>query len=137
MQFTRLWKRHENQNRPPAAIRYVGRSFTIDAVATIDDAQRRVRQLHADLQRLVDRDPDQEVWDDIFPVLDAVVAVARDALPNDPVLWSIRDFVSADAISDDRQRRAAEILIVVGQILAAMPNANASASTTRRRLDRR
>lgn len=91
-------------------------------MAGISDARRRISQLYGDLQRLVDRDPDQEVWDDVFPVMDAVLAIVRAALPNDPVIASVRDFVSADSIAADRERRAAEVLVVVGQVMAAIPD---------------
>lgn len=91
-------------------------------MANLDDARRRVSQLHADLEKLVARDPDQEVWDAVFPVLDAVLQVVRQAVPNDPVIASIRDFVSPDSIAEDRQHRAVEVLLVVGQVKAAIPD---------------
>lgn len=92
------------------------------AVADINDARRRISQLYVDLQKLVDRDPEQEVWDDVFPVMDAVLGIVRAALPNDPVIASVRDFVSADSIAAERERRAAEVLVVVGQVMAAIPD---------------
>ncbi|MCA1674307.1 MAG: hypothetical protein LC799_19670 [Actinobacteria bacterium] len=84
------------------------------------DARTRIGQLHTDLQSLVDRDPDQEVWEDVIPVLDAVIAVVRAALPDDPVLREVHSFYTTRATSE-RELRAAEALLIVGQVRAAVP----------------
>lgn len=84
------------------------------------DARVRIEQLYVDLQRLVDRDPEQEVWEDVIPVLDAVVQVVRDVLPEDPVLREVRSFYMSRA-SVDRELRAAEALLVAGSVRAAVP----------------
>lgn len=89
--------------------------------ARLDDARRRIARLRLDLERLVDRDPDQEVWERAIPVLDAVLAVVRQALPGDPVIAAVEDFMSAAAVVDGRELRAAEALLIVGQIDAAIP----------------
>ena len=84
------------------------------------DARRRIEQLYVDLRQLVERDPEQEVWEDVIPALDAVVQVARDALPEDAVLRSVQSFYTVRATSE-KELRAAEALLVVGSVRGAIP----------------
>lgn len=84
------------------------------------DARIRIGQLYVDLQRLVDGDPDQELWEEVIPVLDAVVELVRTALPEDPVLREVQSFYTARATSE-QELRAAEALIIVGSVRAAVP----------------
>lgn len=85
-----------------------------------EDARRRIEQLYVDLQRLHERDPEQQVLEDVLPVLDAVLGVARASLPDDPVLREVRSFYTARAASDD-DIRAAEALLIVGSVRSAIP----------------
>lgn len=89
--------------------------------ANLNDARRRISRLRSDLQVLVDRDPDQEVWGLAIPVLDAVLKVVREALPDDPVLCQVRDFLSPEAVANGEELRAADALLIVGQVQAAIP----------------
>jgi hypothetical protein len=90
-------------------------------VDRFEEARGRIEQLYVDLGRLVDRDPDQEIWEDVIPVLDAVVELVRVALPDDPVLREVRSFYTARATSDS-ELRAAEALLIVGAVRAAVPS---------------
>lgn len=96
------------------------------------DARRRVEQLYVDLQRLVDRDPEQEVLEDVLRVLDAVLQLVRDGLPDDPVVREVQSFYTARA-SADRELRAAEVLVIIGQVRAAIPPPTRDIVTPRRR----
>lgn len=81
----------------------------------------QLRQLHTDLQRLVDRDPEQEVTGIAYPLVDAVISEARSWLPPSSSLRDqVREVISPDLIdSEDVRLRAADALIVVGQLLVA------------------
>ncbi len=93
----------------------------LDMTADLDGPRRRISQLHSDLKALVDRDPDQEVWEMAIPTLDAVLAVVRRALPDDPVLSAVQDFLSPEAIAQGERLRATDALVIVGQVKAAIP----------------
>ena len=79
-------------------------------------AERKVSQLHADLQRLVDRDPEQEVRDIAVPVFDAVVGLAPSLFPDDVVVQAVADVLSPERIANAEPVRAADALIVTGQL---------------------
>lgn len=84
----------------------------------------QLRQLHGDLQRLVDRDPDQEVDGIALPLVDAVVSEARRNLPQGSTLGQqIIELVSPESIENGDPIRAAAALLVVGQLLAVFEHA--------------
>jgi len=86
-----------------------------------DDARYRLGTLKEDLQRIVDKDQEQEVRGLALPVIDAVVTAARDFLPaNDPVLAAVQDVIVSVAESGEALR-AVDTLIVVSQMLVAIP----------------
>lgn len=84
----------------------------------------QLRQLHADLQALVRRDPEQEVQGIALPLIDAVVSEARELLPEGSTLASqVVELVSPSAIEEGDPIRAADALLVVGQLLAVYEHA--------------
>jgi len=81
----------------------------------------QLRQLRVDLVQLVDRDPDQEVTGQAIPLIDAVITEAREALPGDSSLRTqIVDIISTTTIEVGEPLRAADALIIVGQLLAVL-----------------
>lgn len=84
----------------------------------------QLRQLHRDLQRLVDRDPEQEVQGVALPLVDAVVSEATRSLPASSTLGQqVVELVSLDSIEKGDPIRAADALLVVGQLLAVFSHA--------------
>jgi hypothetical protein len=81
----------------------------------------QLRQLRADLLQLIERDPEQEVTGQALPLIDAVVSEAREALPPESTLASqIVEIISVDTIEAGEPLRAADALVVVGQLLAVL-----------------
>ena len=80
----------------------------------------RLEQLHRDLTELIENDPEQEVTGSAFSLLDAVLSEAREALPAESALrGQVADLVY-EAIATGERVRAADALIIVGQLLAAL-----------------
>jgi hypothetical protein len=77
-------------------------------------------ELAQDLARLVDRDPEQEVQGMAVPVLGAVIAAARELLPDHPVVAAMWEPVSVEAMLDGDSVRAADALIVARQLARAL-----------------
>jgi hypothetical protein len=89
----------------------------------------QLRQLHADLKTLVDRDPEQEVTGTAIYLIDDVISEARSWLPEESTLRSqVREIISVDSILSDEPLRAADALLVVGQLLAAIESYSRAAS---------
>jgi len=86
----------------------------------------QLRQLRVDLTELIRRDPEQEVGGPALSLLDAVVSEARQALPPDSSLGdSVVDIVSVEAIEAGDPLRAADALVVIGQLLAVLEDGSA------------
>jgi hypothetical protein len=86
----------------------------------------QLRQLHRDLERLAERDPDQEVTGVAVPLIDAVISEARANLPEGSTLGSqIVEIISPAAVLEEEVApiRAADALVVVGQLLAVYQHA--------------
>ena len=80
----------------------------------------QLRQLHHDLQYLVERDPEQEVTGIALPLVDAVVSEARIRLPPESTLQrQVVELISPESCEEGNGVRAADALLVVGQLLAA------------------
>ena len=62
-----------------------GRWQTEQVVAAL---MAQLGQMHQDLVALMERDPEQEVVGSVFPLLDAVLSEAREALPTESTLRS-------------------------------------------------
>jgi hypothetical protein len=87
------------------------------------DAHWRVGRLRDNLQALVDRDPEQEVRGMALPVIDAVLEAAKEILPGDPVIATMRQVVSPEAVAEGEPLRAVDVLVVVDQLHAALSEA--------------
>jgi hypothetical protein len=84
------------------------------------EARNMLRALKANLQRAVERDPEQEVQGMALPVVDEVVSAARDALGGHPVVARINDVISAETIASGEPVRAVDALVVVDLLFAAL-----------------
>ena len=79
----------------------------------------QLRQMHGDLERLATRDPEQEVRGVALPLVDAVLSEAKMLLPEGSTLArQIVELVSPESINDGDPIRAADALLLVGQLLA-------------------
>ncbi|HEY3087072.1 MAG TPA: hypothetical protein VGJ59_03295 [Jatrophihabitantaceae bacterium] len=89
---------------------------------SLEDAQWRAEQLHDDLSRIAERDPEQEVQGLALPVLDACFTAFRTMpqVADDPVLSRMIDVFSAQTIAAGEPIRAVDALVVVGQIIAVI-----------------
>lgn len=90
---------------------------TLEIVAAL---LAQLQQLHNDLTALIKNDPEQEVTGAAFPLLDAVLSEARDALPSISTLRSQVADLLFEAITTGEHVRAADALVLVGQLLAAL-----------------
>ena len=98
----------------------ITRGFVV--AMTADDARHRLWMLKEDLQRMVQTDGEQEVRGMALPVLDAVVASVRQFVAvDDPVLDAVRD-VLVEVVESGEPVRATDALLVVSQLLAAIPS---------------
>lgn len=84
------------------------------------DAHRRVKSLRRSMRDLVQRDPEQEVQGIAIPVLSASLEAIKEARPEDPVVQSLVELFSADYIGSGESVRAADVLVVVDQLDAAL-----------------
>ena len=89
-------------------------------------ARSLLSTLHRDLQKVVDRDPEQEVRGIAVPVLDAVLSALRGLAPDKPVVASVRDVISAESVEEGEPVRAVDVLMVVTTLLAVIPQPPAS-----------
>lgn len=84
------------------------------------EAKDRVEALIRSLTKLTARDPEQEVQGVALPVLDASLEAIKAAKPDDPVVSSVVEILSADFSGAGELIRAADMLIVVEQLDAAI-----------------
>jgi hypothetical protein len=84
------------------------------------EARSMLRALKASLQRISERDPDQEVQGIALPVVDEVLGAARDALPDHPVIARAEDVVSPELIASGEPIRAVDALVVVDLLFEAL-----------------
>lgn len=84
------------------------------------DAKRRVGALIDSLETLIKRDPEQEVQGLALPVLEAALGEIKAAKPDDKVVQSLVDLMSADFIGAGEPIRAADMLVVAKQLDAAI-----------------
>lgn len=83
--------------------------------------KRQIDALVKSLRALQDRDPDQEVRGIALPVVDAVVTALKGRMPDNPVVHSLSDVISADMIGSGDTVRAADMLLAAEQLQAALP----------------
>src|ERR687891_61244 len=89
----------------------------------VSDAYWRVGRLRDNLRAMVDRDPEQEVRGMALPVIDAVLEAAKEFLPGDPVIATMREVVSPESVAEGEPLRAVDVLVVVDQLHAALDDA--------------
>jgi hypothetical protein len=83
-------------------------------------AKRRVVNLIATLEAMVERDPEQEVQGMALPVLDAAIEHIKAALPDDPVVQAVAGIISPETIEAGEPIRAIDALLVAEQLDAAI-----------------
>lgn len=87
-----------------------------------------ITRLHEQLGAIVARDQEQEVRGIALPVIDTVIATARESmLLDDPVLAVLPDLISPETLAVGESIRAIDAYLAVGQIKEALTRAmNAS-----------
>lgn len=85
----------------------------------INMARKQVSQLHLTLERMNKTDPEQEVRGIAVPVMDAIIASAKEFVADDPIVVTIRDVISPESL-DDEHVRVFDALIVVGALREAL-----------------
>lgn len=85
-----------------------------------EQARQRAWLLFRSLEKVADRDPEQEVRGMALPVLEAVLQACREQVPDDPIVGAIRDLVSPEAVADGEPVRAVDAALVAGQLAAAL-----------------
>lgn len=97
------------------------RAATLGRVSNLsaDAARARAWALYRSLEKIVERDPEQEVRGMALPVLSTCIEQFR-AASEDPIAASVRDVVSPDAIAEGEPVRAVDALLVVHQLAVAL-----------------
>jgi hypothetical protein len=85
-----------------------------------DDARQRAWMLFRGLEKIAERDPEQEVRGMAVPVLDACLQAFREFVPQDPIVSSIRAVVSPEAVAEGEPVRAVDAALVAGQLALAL-----------------
>jgi hypothetical protein len=83
-------------------------------------AKQRTEALIKSLDKLVASDPEQQVQGFAVPVLAAALEDIKQSMPQDPVVKALVDLMSADAIGSGDPIRAADLLVIVEQLDAAI-----------------
>jgi hypothetical protein len=84
------------------------------------EAKRRVEALIKSLETLVKRDPMMHVQGMAVPVLGASLESIKQAKPDDPVVQSLVELMSADFIGSGGPIRAVDMLVIAEQLDAAI-----------------
>ncbi len=84
-----------------------------------EEARQRAWLLFRSLEKIAERDPEQEVRGMAVPVLDACLRAFKEHVPDDPIVSAIQDVVSPEAISDGFVR-AVDAALVAGQLAVAL-----------------
>ena len=90
----------------------------------VRQARTMVGRLQKTLEGIVAKDQEQEVRGIALPVLDAVVAAAREwVTPGDPILDRFPGIISAETIAEGEPLRAVDVLLAVEQLKLALDRA--------------
>lgn len=100
-------------------------------------ARKLLLGLERRLQEIVKRDPEQEVRGIAVPVLDAALTAMRDLAPDNSVVASVRDVISAEAVEEGEPIRAVDVLLVVTTLIAIGPKPPPAAPILVRRAEPR
>ncbi len=84
-----------------------------------DEARKRAWMLYRDLQKVSERDPEQEVRGLALPVLDACLKAFREHVPDDPIVAAIQELMSPEVFAEGSVR-AVDAALVTGQLAAAL-----------------
>jgi hypothetical protein len=96
----------------------------------LQEAKSAITRLHVQLGGIVSRDQEQEVRGIALPVLDAVLSAAREhLLLDDPVLASLPDLISPEALEAGEPIRAIDAFLAVSQVEEALNRALAARPT--------
>jgi len=83
-------------------------------------AKQRVQALIKSLETLIASDPEQQVQSFAVPILAAALDDVKQSVPHDPVVRALVDLMSADFIGRGEPIRAADLLVIAGQLDAAI-----------------
>lgn len=72
-----------------------------------------VLDLKLALEKLHDRDPDQEVWERAYRPIDAALRLAAEHVGDHPVVREVRELFSPETVAEGRAVRVADVLTVV------------------------
>jgi hypothetical protein len=86
----------------------------------LDLARRRLVALISSMRTLTARDPEQEIQGNALAVVDATISSVREVRPDDPVVMSMVDLLSPERVGSGEPVRAADVLVVAEQLLAAL-----------------
>ncbi len=75
--------------------------------------------LYRHLERISERDPEQEVTGIAVPVLDALLTACKAFVPDDPVVRAIDGLITPQAV-ESGSLRAVDAALVVGQLAIAL-----------------
>jgi hypothetical protein len=93
-----------------------------------DAARKRAWLLFRSLEKIAERDPEQEVQGMALPVLDACLQAFKGHVSDDPIVSAIREVISPESIEAGESVRAVDASLVAGQLAAALgPEHSASA----------
>lgn len=95
----------------------------------------QVGQLHDDLHRLAERDPDQEVWWRAKPVIEAAIEAAEKWVGKDLVVKKMRAMLLPREEEDVGPVRAADLVPLLGILKATLGPKPATVSSARQQLD--
>lgn len=84
-----------------------------------DSARKRAWMLFRDLERISERDPEQEVTGIAVPVLDALLDACKQYVGEDPVVRAIDGLVTPESV-ESGSLRAVDAALVVHQLAAAI-----------------
>jgi hypothetical protein len=82
----------------------------------LNEARNKLFDLKLALEKLHDRDPDQEVWEIAYRPIDAALMLAAKHVGDDSVVREVRELFSPGTVADGRVVRVADILPVVSML---------------------
>ncbi len=95
-------------------------------MSELEDVRRALRQMHRDLTRLHDRDPEQELHGAAAMTLEKALAEAQSLphLKKNGIAETVFTVLPPEAFSGEAEPlRVADALVVVGQLIASLPPA--------------
>lgn len=86
----------------------------------VETARARLYAMQGTLMQVAERDSDVLVTGIGLSTLKALLSAVAEVVPDDPVLAAVSDFLTPDVV-DAGHVRAVDALLVVGQVLEALP----------------